>query len=43
MYIALGVAFLAMLLLYAYLLRKRLAIEASHHELEYLEQMVASR
>jgi len=43
MYIALGVAFVAVILLYTYLLRKRLAIEASHEQIGYLEQLVASR
>lgn len=43
MYIALAVSAVAILLLYTYLLRKRLAIEASSEEVRYLEQMVASR
>jgi heme exporter protein C len=43
MYLALGVAFVAVLLLYTYLLRKRLAIEASSQQVDYFEQWVASR
>jgi heme exporter protein C len=43
MYIALAVGFVAVLLLFTYLLRKRLAIEASGQQVDYLEQVVASR
>jgi len=43
MYVALGVAAVAILLLYVYLLRRRMAVEASSEKLRYLEQMVASR
>ena len=43
MYVALFVAMTAIGLLYAYLLRKRLAIEKSSQQVEYMEQMVMSR
>lgn len=43
MYVALGVAAVAILLLYTYLLRRRLAIEAASQEVQYLEHVVASR
>jgi heme exporter protein C len=42
MYVALAVSAVAILVLYIYLLRRRLAIEASHQDLTYLEQWVAS-
>jgi heme exporter protein C len=43
MWVALIVAMAAMGLLYSYMLRKRLAVEKSRQEIEYLEQVVLSQ
>ena len=43
MYVSLLVAMIAIGLLYAYMLRKRLAVEKSSQQVEYLEQLVMSR
>lgn len=43
MYVALAVAAVAILLLYVFLLRRRLAIETAAQDVEYFEQLVASR
>jgi heme exporter protein C len=43
MYVALGIAMTAIALLYAYLLRRRLAVERSRQAVEYFEQLVLSQ